>query len=130
MVATPRPTTTRPVRDRHDAPDVPSAPLRSDIEMSLLDTRHTCGYEFGSQSPTASGSIGGATGLAGGDHLHFSMQLDGVQINPVEWFDAHWIQDRVFSKVAPAGVTMTAASSTSSEPAPARHKKAKGKRKR
>lgn len=72
----------------------------------------------------------GATGLAGGDHLHFSMQLDGVQINPVEWFDAHWIQDRVFSKVAPAGVTMTAASSTSSEPAPARHKKAKGKRKR
>lgn len=44
----------------------------------------------------------GATGLAGGDHLHFSMQLDGVQINPVEWWDSHWIQDRVFSKVNPA----------------------------
>ncbi len=48
----------------------------------------------------------GATGLAGGDHLHFSMQLDGVQINPLEWFDAHWIQDRVFSKTNP-GAQMT-----------------------
>ncbi len=41
----------------------------------------------------------GDTGMAGGDHLHFSMQLDGVQINPVEWWDAHWIQDRVLSKI-------------------------------
>lgn len=41
----------------------------------------------------------GATGLAGGDHLHFSMQVDGVQINPVEWWDGHWIQDRVLSKL-------------------------------
>ncbi len=44
----------------------------------------------------------GATGLAGGDHLHFSMQLDGVQINPVEWWDEHWIHDRVLSKISPA----------------------------
>ncbi len=42
----------------------------------------------------------GSTGLAGGDHLHFSMQLDGVQINPVEWWDEHWIKDRVLSKVS------------------------------
>ncbi|HYZ87122.1 MAG TPA: M23 family metallopeptidase, partial [Bryobacteraceae bacterium] len=28
----------------------------------------------------------GATGLAGGDHLHYSMQVDGVQVNPVEWW--------------------------------------------
>ncbi len=41
----------------------------------------------------------GATGLAGGDHLHFSMQIDGVQVNPVEWWDNHWIQDRVLSKL-------------------------------
>ena len=39
----------------------------------------------------------GSTGLAGGDHLHFSMQVDGVQINPLEWFDAHWIHDRILS---------------------------------
>jgi murein DD-endopeptidase MepM/ murein hydrolase activator NlpD len=42
----------------------------------------------------------GSTGLAGGDHLHFSMQVDGVQINPVEWWDEHWIKDRVRSKLA------------------------------
>jgi hypothetical protein len=41
----------------------------------------------------------GDTGLAGGDHLHFSMQVDGVQVNPVEWWDAHWIQDRISSKL-------------------------------
>jgi hypothetical protein len=45
----------------------------------------------------------GSTGLAGGDHLHFSMQVDGVQINPVEWFDAHWIHDRILSKLAVEG---------------------------
>jgi hypothetical protein len=41
----------------------------------------------------------GSTGLAGGDHVHFSMQVDGVQVNPVEWFDAHWIHDRILSKL-------------------------------
>lgn len=41
----------------------------------------------------------GSTGLAGGDHLHYSMQIDGVQVNAVEWWDAHWIQDRILSKL-------------------------------
>ncbi len=41
----------------------------------------------------------GDTGLAGGDHLHFSMQVDGVQVNPVEWWDEHWIHDRILSRV-------------------------------
>jgi murein DD-endopeptidase MepM/ murein hydrolase activator NlpD len=43
----------------------------------------------------------GATGLAGGDHLHYSMQVDGTQVNPVEWWDEHWIKDRVLSKIQP-----------------------------
>lgn len=43
----------------------------------------------------------GSTGLAGGDHVHFSMQADGVQVTPIEWFDMHWIEDRIFSKVPP-----------------------------
>ncbi len=50
----------------------------------------------------------GSTGLAGGDHLHFSMQVDGVQVNPVEWWDPHWIQDRIRTKLpamSPAGGT-------------------------
>ncbi len=41
----------------------------------------------------------GQTGLAGGVHLHFSMQIDGVQINPREWWDEHWIKDRIQSKL-------------------------------
>ena len=39
------------------------------------------------------------TGLAGGIHVHFSMQIDGVQTNPREWWDEHWIKDRVLSKL-------------------------------
>jgi murein DD-endopeptidase MepM/ murein hydrolase activator NlpD len=44
----------------------------------------------------------GATGLAGGDHIHYSIQVDGVQVNPLEWWDEHWIKDRILSKL-PAG---------------------------
>jgi murein DD-endopeptidase MepM/ murein hydrolase activator NlpD len=40
-----------------------------------------------------------STGLALGDHLHFSLQIDGVQVNPVEWWDEHWIKDRILSKL-------------------------------
>jgi murein DD-endopeptidase MepM/ murein hydrolase activator NlpD len=45
--------------------------------------------------------VAGQTGLAGGVHVHFSMQIDGVQINPREWWDEHWIHDRILSKLAP-----------------------------
>jgi murein DD-endopeptidase MepM/ murein hydrolase activator NlpD len=37
----------------------------------------------------------GETGLAGGDHLHFSVMIHGIHVDPVEWWDAHWIQDHV-----------------------------------
>ena len=37
----------------------------------------------------------GMTGLAAGDHLHFSLLLHGVQINPVEWWDRRWVQSRI-----------------------------------
>jgi murein DD-endopeptidase MepM/ murein hydrolase activator NlpD len=45
----------------------------------------------------------GITGLAGGDHLHFSMLLQGVPVNSVEWWDPHWMEDRVFRKLREAG---------------------------
>lgn len=45
----------------------------------------------------------GMTGLAGGDHLHFSIQLQGRPVNPVEWWDAHWIEDRIARKLREAG---------------------------
>jgi hypothetical protein len=25
--------------------------------------------------------------------------VDGVPVNPVEWWDAHWLQDRILLKV-------------------------------
>jgi hypothetical protein len=43
----------------------------------------------------------GSTGLAGGDHLHYSMQVGGVEVNPVEWWDAHWIKDHVQDRFKP-----------------------------
>jgi murein DD-endopeptidase MepM/ murein hydrolase activator NlpD len=45
----------------------------------------------------------GVTGLAGGDHLHFTMLVDGVAVTPVEWWDPHWMEDRVFRKIREAG---------------------------
>ena len=43
--------------------------------------------------------LSGMTGMAGGDHVHFAMQLDGVQIDPKEWWDPHWIKDHVVRRV-------------------------------
>jgi murein DD-endopeptidase MepM/ murein hydrolase activator NlpD len=40
----------------------------------------------------------GATGLAGGDHLHFSMLFRDVQVDAREWWDPHWIEDRLEAK--------------------------------
>lgn len=41
----------------------------------------------------------GATGLAAGDHLHFSMLIQGVQTNPIEFWDPHWIQDHIYLRL-------------------------------
>jgi murein DD-endopeptidase MepM/ murein hydrolase activator NlpD len=40
-----------------------------------------------------------STGLAGGDHLHFTQLVGGRMVTPVEWWDAHWIADRVERKL-------------------------------
>lgn len=41
----------------------------------------------------------GNTGLAGGDHLHFSMLVHHTFVNPLEWWDAQWIQNNILSKI-------------------------------
>lgn len=41
----------------------------------------------------------GLSGLAGGDHLHFSMMLHNVFVNPVEWWDGAWIKNNITSKI-------------------------------
>ena len=45
--------------------------------------------------------ISGATGMAFGDHVHFSMLIAGYQVDPKEWWDDHWIKDRILSKIGP-----------------------------
>ena len=45
----------------------------------------------------------GMTGLAGGDHLHFTMLVGGQQVTPVDWWSAQWMQDRVRRKIMAAG---------------------------
>jgi murein DD-endopeptidase MepM/ murein hydrolase activator NlpD len=44
----------------------------------------------------------GMTGMAGGDHLHFTLLINGQMVNPVEWWDGHWIQDRILRKLKEA----------------------------
>ena len=48
----------------------------------------------------------GMTGLAGGDHVHFTMLVAGRPVNPLEWWDPHWIEDRVLRKLREAGATL------------------------
>jgi murein DD-endopeptidase MepM/ murein hydrolase activator NlpD len=43
-----------------------------------------------------------STGLAGGDHLHFTLLVGGHMVNPVEWWDPHWMTDRVERKLREA----------------------------
>lgn len=45
----------------------------------------------------------GVTGLAAGDHLHFTVLVAGQPVNPVEWWDPKWMQDRVLRKITEAG---------------------------
>lgn len=45
----------------------------------------------------------GMTGMAGGDHLHFTMLVHGTMVNPIEWWDPKWNTDRVMRKLREAG---------------------------
>lgn len=47
----------------------------------------------------------GVTGLAGGDHLHFTMLLNGQPVTPVDWWSAQWVEDRILRKLRAAGAS-------------------------
>jgi len=49
----------------------------------------------------------GATGMAGGDHLHFEMAISGQSVNPIEWWDAHWIKNNITGKLGMIKTTGT-----------------------
>jgi murein DD-endopeptidase MepM/ murein hydrolase activator NlpD len=44
----------------------------------------------------------GSTGLAGGDHLHFTMLLGGNPVTPIDWWSGKWVQDRILRKLQEA----------------------------
>ena len=46
----------------------------------------------------------GTTGLAGGDHLHFSVLIHGVFVDPEEWLDPHWVRDNIYIKLKKLGL--------------------------
>jgi murein DD-endopeptidase MepM/ murein hydrolase activator NlpD len=72
--------------------------------------------------------VAGATGLALGVHVHFSMQIDGVQVNPREWWDEHWIHDRILSKLEPGSAQPV--SSAGSTPPVVTSRAGRGKKRR
>ena len=43
----------------------------------------------------------GATGLAGGDHLHFAILVGGHYVDPLEWWDPKWVRSHVEWRLRP-----------------------------
>lgn len=44
----------------------------------------------------------GMTGLALGDHLHFGMFVQGVDVRPEEWMDEVWLKESIFNVIESA----------------------------
>jgi len=44
----------------------------------------------------------GATGLAGGDHLHFAVIVSHTYVDPLEWWDPLWVRTHVEARIRPA----------------------------
>jgi murein DD-endopeptidase MepM/ murein hydrolase activator NlpD len=74
--------------------------------ISLYGHLSSIGVQVG-QSVKKKDVIGrsGSTGLAGGDHLHFGFFLQGVPVNPTEWWDGKWIKDHVLDRIKAASQT-------------------------
>jgi murein DD-endopeptidase MepM/ murein hydrolase activator NlpD len=72
--------------------------------QSLYGHLSSIGVKVGDQVEKG-GQIGrsGMTGLAGGDHLHFTMLVGGQQVTPVDWWSPKWFEDRVHRKIVAAG---------------------------
>ena len=65
---------------------------------------HLAGVEVSQGTEVTRGQIIGhtdTTGLAGGDHLHFSVIVQGVFVNPIEWLDPHWVKVRILEPLKP-----------------------------
>ncbi len=75
----------------------------------------------------------GTTGLAGGDHLHFAVMIHGDFVNPVEWWDAHWVKDqveKVWAQSAPAVTASASETTPGSKAKPRQTKKNRAKKRK
>jgi murein DD-endopeptidase MepM/ murein hydrolase activator NlpD len=41
----------------------------------------------------------GRTGFAFGDHLHFGVVIQGIEVRPEEWMDEKWMKDNIFEVI-------------------------------
>lgn len=44
-------------------------------------------------------ALTGHTGMAGGDHLHFGILVDGIFVNPLEWWDESWLKLNILNYI-------------------------------
>jgi murein DD-endopeptidase MepM/ murein hydrolase activator NlpD len=63
--------------------------------LSRIDVEPNARVESGQQL-----GLTGATGLAGGDHLHFATLVGNTYVDPIEWWDAKWVTDHVAPNLA------------------------------
>ncbi|HKI83198.1 MAG TPA: M23 family metallopeptidase [Candidatus Krumholzibacteria bacterium] len=48
----------------------------------------------------------GTTGLAVGDHLHYEVLVGGTPVNPLQWWDAKWIDAKVRKVLSEGGLDL------------------------
>lgn len=57
-------------------------------------------------APTQQIAKTGLSGYAMGDHLHFGILVQGIEVRPEEWMDAKWINDNISSVIESAKFTI------------------------
>lgn len=79
---------------------------------------HLSSYQVKEGDRVAKGQVigrSGTTGLAAGDHVHFSLILHGQHINPTEWWDPFWVKTRI---MRPLGLLLPTSTQPQDGPTP------------
>jgi murein DD-endopeptidase MepM/ murein hydrolase activator NlpD len=66
---------------------------------------HLASFAVAEGDSVAKGQVlgrSGSTGLAGGDHLHFAILVNGTYVEPKEWWDPKWVREKVDSQLGTA----------------------------